>query len=212
LKDGSHIDWRRADRLNAAPSRRPNAQRRETGRTAAGRRLSAWFRFGRFSATLRHGRDRRDVSAASRMAGTAFIDTQESIMKTFLRSLYVALCAAGSLAGVPAVLAQSAAPGTDARMQRERAVCDGVQQDRAACLREAGAARQEAQRNGLSSASPIAYDQNALARCQLQPVADRADCEARVKGTGMSSTEGSVMGGGVIREKTTPIPAPVPAR
>ncbi|WP_219216341.1 hypothetical protein [Variovorax boronicumulans] len=129
-------------------------------------------------------------------------------MKISVRSLALSLCAAGALAGAPAAFAQSAAPGTDARMQRERATCDGVQQDRAACLREAGAAKQEAQRNGLTSASPSTYDQNALERCQLQPVADRADCEARIRGTGASATEGSVMGGGVIRETVTPIPAP----
>ena len=129
-------------------------------------------------------------------------------MKTSIRSLGLALCAAGALAGMPSAFAQAAASGADARMQRERATCDGVQQDRAACLREAGAARQEAQRGGLSSAAPSTYEQNALARCQLQPAADRADCEARIQGTGASGTQGSVMGGGVIRETVTPIPAP----
>lgn len=129
-------------------------------------------------------------------------------MTISVRSLTLSLCAVGALAGAPASFAQGAAPGTDARLQRERATCDGVQQDRAACLREAGAAKQEAQRNGLTSASPGTYDQNALERCQLQPVADRADCEARIRGTGASATEGSVMGGGVIRETVTPIPAP----
>jgi hypothetical protein len=89
----------------------------------------------------------------------------------------------------------------------DKARCDGVQQDKAACQREAGAARQEAQRGGLTSASGATYDQNALARCQSQPAADRADCEARVRGSGASSTQGSVMGGGVIRETVTPIPA-----
>ena len=89
--------------------------------------------------------------------------------------------------------------------------CDGVQQDRAACVREAGAARQEAQRGGLSTPGAGAADANALARCQNQPAADRADCEARVRGTGASSTSGSVMGGGVIRETVTPLPAQ-PAR
>jgi hypothetical protein len=133
---------------------------------------------------------------------------QEFSMNFSIRSLGLALCAAGAFAGTSAAFAQSAAPGTATRAQMERARCDGVQQDRAACLREAGAAKEEAQRNGLTSASPIVYDDNALQRCQLQPMADRAACEARVKGTGMSSTEGSVLGGGVIRETVTPIPAP----
>lgn len=86
--------------------------------------------------------------------------------------------------------------------------CDGVQQDRAACLREAGAARQESQRGGLSTPAGGAADANALARCQTQPASDRAACEARVRGTGANTTtSGSVMGGGVIRETVTPVPA-----
>jgi len=128
-------------------------------------------------------------------------------MKAAIRSSLALLIAAGSLMGASVAMAQ--APGSDARMQRERAVCDGIQQDRAACLREAGAAREEARRGGLTSAAPMSYEQNALARCSLQPPADRADCEARIRGTGMTSVEGSVLGGGVIRETVTPISAPL---
>ena len=121
--------------------------------------------------------------------------------------LLVALLAAGAAVAQPAT-----SPDADARMQRERATCDGVQQDKAACLREAGAARQEAGRGGLTGASAAGYDANALARCKLQPPADQADCEARVRGGAGSSTGGSVMGGGVIRETVTPVPAPAPSR
>ena len=121
-----------------------------------------------------------------------------------IRKLGLTMCAAGALAGVPAAFAQRPAPTT----APATLPCDGVLQDRAACLRERGAAQEEARRNGLTSASPTTYNDNALARCQLQPMADRAACEARVKGSGMSSTEGSVLGGGVIRETVTPIPAP----
>lgn len=127
-------------------------------------------------------------------------------LRSFLSVATLAACS------VVAPLAMAQAPGTAARMQAEKAVCDGVQQDRAACLREAGAARQEAGRNGLTGASPAGYDANAMARCQLQPVAERADCEARLQGSttpgATTSTSGSVMGGGVIRETVTPIPAP----
>jgi outer membrane murein-binding lipoprotein Lpp len=99
--------------------------------------------------------------------------------------------------------------GSSSQVQRDRAACDGVQQDREACRREAGAAKQEAQRGGLAPAGQA--EQNALARCQLlQPAADRADCEARVRGAA-SSSSGSVMGGGVIRESVTPVPAPAPS-
>jgi len=106
-------------------------------------------------------------------------------------------------AGASVVRAQ---PAQQPSAAAERAACDGVQQDRAACLREAGAARQEAARNGLTSASPGRYDANAMARCREQPAADRADCEARLQGGARTSTEGSVMGGGVIRETVTPLP------
>jgi len=120
-----------------------------------------------------------------------------------IRTLGLALCAAGALASAPAAFAQRPASSGPTTLP-----CDGVLQERSACLRERGAAKEEARRNGLTSASPTAYDQNALARCQQQPMGDRAACEARVKGTGMSSTEGSVLGGGMIRETVTPIPAP----
>ena len=113
------------------------------------------------------------------------------------------LAVASLLAISPAAFAQI---GAAASMPQQPIPCDGVQQDQASCVREAGAARQEAQRGGLTSAPASTYAANALARCQLQPPADRADCEARIQGTGMSSTEGSVLGGGVIRETVTPIP------
>lgn len=128
-------------------------------------------------------------------------------MNTAIRATLAVLLAAGGLMGTSAVLAQTQRSG--ARMeQRERAVCDGVEQDRSACLREAGAARQEAARGGLTSAAPTTYEQNALARCNLQPPADRAACEARMRGTGRTEVEGSVMGGGLIRETVTPVPPP----
>lgn len=125
-------------------------------------------------------------------------------MKAVFRSTCAVALAVGSLIGIaPPAFAQA---GTTAQANKERATCDGVQQDRAACLREAGAAQQSARQNGLTSESGN-YQKNASARCQLQPVADRADCEARVRGTGDSSSKGSVMGGGMISETVTPVPA-----
>ena len=129
------------------------------------------------------------------------------MIRRAIPSITAIFLAVGGIAAATGASAQSA--DNASRMQSAR--CDGVQQDRAACLREIGAAAQEARRNGLTSAGAGSYEQNALARCQLQPVADRADCEARVvgsSGAGRTSVEGSVMGGGVIRETVTPIPAP----
>jgi hypothetical protein len=116
--------------------------------------------------------------------------------------------AAAALVGGSAAWAQ-AAPGTAARMQAEKATCDGVQQDKAACLREAGAARQAAVNNDLTTDGRGGNDTNAMARCKLQPQAERSDCVSRLKGSinGTTTTSGSVMGGGMIRETVTPVPA-----
>jgi len=139
-------------------------------------------------------------------------------MRTSLRSILsaTALFAASGFIALGAQTASAQATGSagsDARMQKERAACDGVQQDRAACLREAGAARQEAGRGGLTSPSPAREQVNSLARCSELPAAEQPDCEARIKGGPRTTTEGSVMGGGVIRETVTPLPPqPAPAR
>ncbi len=132
------------------------------------------------------------------------------MIRQAIPSITALFLAIGGLSAATAASAQDT-PGATTQIQRERATCDGVKQDRAACLREAGAAQQEARRNGLTSASSTRYEDNALARCQLQPIADRAACEARVTGSGVGSTsvDGSVAGGGLIRETVTPIPAPV---
>ena len=125
-------------------------------------------------------------------------------MKTFRASAGSLLLAVAGLAACGAVWSQSTTG----------AGCD-PRQDPAACRREAGAARQEAARGGLTQPGATA-DVNASARCQALPADERADCEARVRGTGSgasgtTTTSGSVMGGGVVRESVTPVPVPAPA-
>ncbi|KQU87084.1 hypothetical protein ASC78_05970 [Variovorax sp. Root318D1] len=131
-------------------------------------------------------------------------------MNNTTRSIIAALIAVG---GIAAATTASAQPRRgDSTYQQELSVCGRNQQDRAACIREAGAARHEAARGGLTSAPD--YRRNALARCSLQPPADRADCEARVLGGSGNTTgnvDGSVMGGGVIRESVTTVVMPAPA-
>ena len=122
-----------------------------------------------------------------------------------------------SMIAAASLAAMLAFPAPDAAAQASppaAARCDGVQQDKAACQREAGAAKQEAGRGGLTSPAPSSQEANALARCQNVAAADKADCEARVQGggAGSSSSSGSVMGGGVVRETVTPVPAPAPAK
>ncbi|MDP9912020.1 hypothetical protein J2W27_004144 [Variovorax boronicumulans] len=140
------------------------------------------------------------------------------------RSMIFALLALSGLA-TTTIATAARGDGGGSTYQQEIAVCGHNQQDRAACIREAGAARQAAARGGLTSAPD--YRANAVARCGLQPPAERADCEARVLGSAgniRSNVDGSVMGGGVIRESVStrvvnipaatlppPMPAPMPA-
>jgi hypothetical protein len=66
---------------------------------------------------------------------------------------FLAACAASALLAVPAVIAAGAGDPSDARTRylQERAMCDSGEshQDRATCLREAGAAYDQARRGGL---------------------------------------------------------------
>ena len=115
------------------------------------------------------------------------------------------LVAAAALAG--ATVASAAGPRGSAGSgiyQQEVSVCGHNQQDRTACIREAGAARQAAARGDLTT--PPDYRANAMARCARQEASDRMACEARVTGAGRTTVEGSVMGGGLIYETVTPLP------
>lgn len=72
-----------------------------------------------------------------------------------------------------------------------------TQQDRADCLKEARNAAAEKQRGRLEN-----YSANAAARCEVHMTGeDRAACRARVMG--MGEVEGSVAGGGLLREVET---------
>lgn len=92
----------------------------------------------------------------------------------------------------------------------DRAACESgkTAQDKATCLKEAGAAEDERKRNALVTTPPSAA--NATARCDNVPAKDKADCLARSGGTAQpnqrTTTSGSVAGGGVIRETTTTYP------
>lgn len=87
----------------------------------------------------------------------------------------------------------------ESRYQSERAACAGVQdsENRAACLRDAAAAREAAKRGNLDAGQGT-FEQNALARCEALPADERDNCKRRARGEG--ETHGSVSGGGIIRE------------
>jgi hypothetical protein len=116
--------------------------------------------------------------------------------------------AAGALACACATAAWSAGKGVSEAQQRynkERARCISGQsnQDRATCLKEAGAALQEAKRNRLDTSAGANLQANATARCNAQPAADREACVQRIMGAG--TTQGSVEAGGLIRQTETPV-------
>ena len=108
-------------------------------------------------------------------------------------------------AAFPATAAMAASNSSDAntRYQAERALCNNGQsnQDRATCLREAGAALAES-KGGRLSDGQHAYRENARIRCNALPADDRDACQRRINGEG--STSGSVGAGGVMRELVTP--------
>lgn len=122
-------------------------------------------------------------------------------------NVVLAACALGILLAAGAA---AAAGGTlsdaQARYQQDRAACNSGQssQDRATCLREAGAALQAAKRRGKDDGA-TAYEQNRLLRCDRLTAGEREDCLRRMRGEGTVS--GSVESGGVYRELRTTVPA-----
>lgn len=114
-------------------------------------------------------------------------------------------CASAAIAGT------TAAAGAQKRYEQERAVCMKGQsnQDQATCLKEAGAAYEEAKHHALGAGEAPAAG-NALQRCESLPGADRVACTERVQGQG--TTTGSKAAGGTMTELvvTTPGAAPAP--
>ncbi len=92
--------------------------------------------------------------------------------------------------------------------QADRALCiSGLShQQRADCLREAGAA-QDAARRGQLSDDDAQYRRNALRRCDPLPEPAREDCIARMRGEG-TMVDGSVEEGGIYRERREFVPPP----
>lgn len=114
--------------------------------------------------------------------------------------------AAATLLAVGAATAQvaTAPTGIDAtgNYQSEVQACMSgqTQQDRATCLEEARNAAADKRRGLLDNDGSL--EANAKARCEVFSLAeDKAACHARVMG--MGNVEGSIAGGGLIREVET---------
>jgi len=120
----------------------------------------------------------------------------------------IALAMSLLLAILDTTAANAAGGGTASDIQsvyqRDRAACIAgmTGDDRATCLREAGAALQEARRGQLTDGEGQ-FERNRLLRCDLQPPEDRQYCLRRMNGEGFSS--GSVQGGGIYRELVVPV-------
>jgi hypothetical protein len=124
------------------------------------------------------------------------------IMHTKLHTATLAACAAAL--GLASASALARAPDeAQSRYNTERAVCmQGLSnQDQATCLKEAGAALQEARRGQLSTPAGGELEHNQLARCDAQRGTDRDDCVVRMQA---GVTTGSARDGGILREATTP--------
>lgn len=116
-------------------------------------------------------------------------------------------CAAAAVALLLSTTAFAASELAQAqeRYRQERKACMTGQsnQDRATCLKEAGAALQEAKRGALSAGGSARLQANREARCAKLPATDREECIARMR---EGSTSGTAREGGVLRELVTPVP------
>lgn len=114
--------------------------------------------------------------------------------------------------GLGAVSAANAADGianiaSQAQYELEVQRCNSGQtnQDRAVCLQEAGAARDEAARKRLNDGQSTNYGNNAVDRCAKLPSSQRDDCMLQMRSP--STVKGSVESGGVLRETVIPVPS-----
>lgn len=111
-----------------------------------------------------------------------------------------ALLSAVMMVATPAFAAGTKADKSDiqATYEKERADCMAGRtgQNRQTCLKEAGAARQEALRGNLKTASTQQLADNAMLRCQRVREEDRDDCRMMVQGQG--TRDGSVQSGGIL--------------
>lgn len=116
-----------------------------------------------------------------------------------------------ALLAMTAATAQIASPdssGLDStgNPKSEMAACNSgkTQQDRAACIKEVRNANAEKRAGKLSNGAD--YVANALKRCEVfKDSEDLASCRARVES--QAKLNGSVAGGGVLREGVITVPA-----
>lgn len=113
-------------------------------------------------------------------------------------------CVAASLLLVAGAAIAATPSDAQLRYQQDRKAClsGASNQDRATCLREAGAALQEARRGRLAAGNGSQLGDNAVARCAALPPGDRDECVMRMR---EGTTSGSAAQGGVLRELVSPV-------
>ena len=122
--------------------------------------------------------------------------------------LYAGLAALMTLSAATAQVAALDATGLDdsGNAKSEMAACNSgkTQQDRAACRKEVHNANAEKRAGQLGNGAD--YTANALKRCEVfKGNDDQAACRARIES--QARIDGSVAGGGVLRETETVVPA-----
>ena len=122
-------------------------------------------------------------------------------------NIRVSLAGAGLLVLGSLVYAGSTFAATNdaaAAYKAQRAVCERGQthQDKATCLREAGAAYEEARRGRLLRGASPDYDADARLRCERHTGEAREECLLLQDRSGNVKVHGSVEGGGTLRETT----------
>ena len=118
----------------------------------------------------------------------------------------IALLAVGAATAQVAVSGTTGIDATGSYQSEVNACMSGLtQQDRSDCLKEARNAQADKRRGVLDTHGDLAA--NAAARCDVFTNGeDKAACQARTMG--MGSAEGSVAGGGLIKEvETVVLPA-----
>ena len=121
---------------------------------------------------------------------------------------YFGLTALLAMTAATAQIAPLDTTGLDAsgNARSEMAACNSgkTQQDRAACLREVRNANAEKRAGKLGNSTN--YTANAMRRCEVfKNTEDTAACRARVEA--QATLDGSVAGGGVLRQSETVVPA-----
>lgn len=112
-----------------------------------------------------------------------------------------ALLALGAATAQVAISGTTGIDATGSYQSEVHACMSGLtQQDRADCLKEARNAQADKRRGVLDTRGSL--EANAMARCNVfSNSEDKAACQARTMG--MGSAEGSVAGGGLIKEVET---------